>query len=353
MSDGTVYTYLDGTEYEDIAGAWDWTSMLFSLFVSCTLADPSSALVVIPGTTTDYAASKLTCEQSRLFTEEDFVGGASDGQIGAAAMRYKNPETGSLSFQKAWFFLPGDVQHIMIPHVEAKSSSARTPVISVLDQKRLNGSVLVDGKPLDKGGNFSQATTLWHDGVGYKFEQRELSDGSDAGLSVDLGARKSDWSPIGVSTAPESNVNLFSAWISHGSGSDLDSPVAYTAFPAVTPEGFEQKGQQTTLKTIRNDKQVSAVYDPNHHVAMFVFWQSEGGKAMFTRSDTNDVFIMQASGNSVVIYDLEKDAVTVSDPSQKLDQLQLTVGRGVLDIQSFNVTLPRNGEAGKSVTHKL
>ena len=24
LSDGTVYTYLDGNEYEDIAAAWDW-----------------------------------------------------------------------------------------------------------------------------------------------------------------------------------------------------------------------------------------------------------------------------------------------------------------------------------------
>ncbi len=24
LSDGTLYTYIDGTQYEDIAGAWDW-----------------------------------------------------------------------------------------------------------------------------------------------------------------------------------------------------------------------------------------------------------------------------------------------------------------------------------------
>lgn len=29
LSDGTVYTYLQGDEYEDIEAAWDWNCKLF------------------------------------------------------------------------------------------------------------------------------------------------------------------------------------------------------------------------------------------------------------------------------------------------------------------------------------
>ena len=101
MSDGTLYTYLDGTEYSDIAGAWDWNH--------------------IPGITTNYAATKLSCSHTQFSSDQAFVGGASDGKIGAAAMRYKNPATDSLSFQKAWFFLDNDIQHIMIADVSSAS----------------------------------------------------------------------------------------------------------------------------------------------------------------------------------------------------------------------------------------
>ena len=130
---------MDGTEYGDIAGAWDWN--------------------LIPGTTTDYAATKLTCGSTQYTAEEAFVGGASDGQIGAAAMRYKNPATGSLSFQKAWFFLDDDVQHVMVAAANTTSGKDH-PVISVLDQKRLNGAVVVDGQEVTSAGNFSGATSL-------------------------------------------------------------------------------------------------------------------------------------------------------------------------------------------------
>jgi hypothetical protein len=44
LSDGTLYTYLTGNEYEDIAAAWDWN--------------------LIPGTTTDYAAAPLNCNNT-------------------------------------------------------------------------------------------------------------------------------------------------------------------------------------------------------------------------------------------------------------------------------------------------
>ena len=100
-------------------------------------------LLVIPGITNDYAATPLTCDHEQFTGKEAFVGGVSTGSIGAAAMRYTNPYTGTLQFQKAWFFLDGDVQHVMVSSI---NSSTSNPVVSVLDQKRLNGKVYVNGQ---------------------------------------------------------------------------------------------------------------------------------------------------------------------------------------------------------------
>ncbi|KAI0361657.1 galactose mutarotase-like protein [Trametes cingulata] len=338
LADGTLYTYLRGNEYEDIAAAWDWN--------------------LIPGITNDYAATPLSCDHEQFTGKEAFVGGASDGTIGAAAMRYTNPYTGTLKFQKAWFFLPNDVQHVMIASV---NSSTFNPVVSVLDQKRLNGTVYVDGLPLSQGGNFSLARTLWHDNVGYTFQQGPFDLNFD--LAVDFGPRTGDWSTIGISTVGTTTVNLFSAWINHGSAADLDIPVAYTTFPAVSRSDFQRKILTTTLLPIRNDANVSAVFDAVHRIAMFVFWDANGGSATFVPSLLEAPVTVQTSGNAVVIYKLDEGTLTVSDPSQTLQTVQITVNVGLLGIRPrqlgsprtriVTVALPSGGLAGSSVSVKL
>ncbi|EJF60682.1 polysaccharide lyase family 8 protein [Dichomitus squalens LYAD-421 SS1] len=340
LSDGTLYTYLQGDEYEDIAAAWDWN--------------------LIPGTTLDYNATPLSCNFTEWNGTQAFVGGVSDGSVGAAAMRYTNPYTGSLSFQKAWFFLDDDVQHIMISYAESNSSSAN-PVVSVIDQKRLNGNVYVNGRALRQGGNFSYVESLWHDGVGYTFDHGLLDSRSD--LAVDFGARSGDWAAIGVSTAGNITVDLFSAWINHGSGNRLDVPIAYTAYPATTFKIFERKRADTQLLSIRNDQSVSAAYDTKHRTAMIVFWDVLGGSITFVPGLLDAPITIQASANSAVIYKLDDGNVTVSDPSQTFSTLNLAIQVGLLGrrpkgwgserTRTISFTLPGGGMAGSSVTKAL
>lgn len=316
---------MEGTEYSDIAGAWDWN--------------------LIPGTTTNYAATKLSCSHTQFSSDQAFVGGASDGKVGAAAMRYKNPATGSLSFQKAWFFLDNDVQHVMVAAAHATSGKDH-PVISVLDQKRLNGAVVVDGQQISvsAGGNFSGATSLWHDNVGYTFDKQALI--------VNVGSRLADWGSIGISKVADTAVNLFSAWLAHGSGSDLSMPMAYTAFPAVSQGDFATKSAKTSLTTIKNDKSISAVFDEANQTAMLVFWNRNGGSATFAPLG-KDAITIKSSGNSIIIYKLNGGTVTVSDPSQSLNTLHLSITTGRVQARTLDVDLPQGGEVGKSVTQSL
>ncbi|KAI0662798.1 galactose mutarotase-like protein [Cubamyces menziesii] len=332
LADGTVYTYLQGNEYEDIAAAWDWN--------------------LIPGITNDYAATPLTCDHEQFTGKEAFVGGVSTGSIGAAAMRYTNPYTGTLQFQKAWFFLDGDVQHVMVSSI---NSSTSNPVVSVLDQKRLNGKVYVNGLPLSHGGNFTLARSLWHDNVGYTFDQG-LFDGK-FDLAVDFGPRSGDWATIGISTVGETTVNLFSAWINHGSGANLDIPISYTVYPAIGQEEFQFKTLKTQLYPIKNDASVSAVFDAAHRVAMFVFWGANGGSATFVPSLLEGPVTVQTNANAAIIYDLDKRTLTVSDPSQTLSSVQVTIKAGLLGSRNkvLSVALPSGpgGLAGSSVSVKL
>ncbi|KAI1790344.1 polysaccharide lyase family 8 protein [Ganoderma leucocontextum] len=339
LSDGTLYTYLQGNEYEDIAAAWDWN--------------------LIPGTTLDYNATPLNCGLTQWSGVQAFVGGASDGSVGAAAMRYTNPYSGSLTFQKAWFFLDDDVQHILISSANSTSPEAN-PVVSVLDQKRLNGDVYVDGRALTEGGNFSRPRSLWHDGVGYTFDYGLLDGQFD--LAVDFGARSGNWATIGISTVGNITVDLFSAWINHGAGSQLDVPVAYTAYPATTLKAFHRKRLETQpqLYTVQNDASVSAVFDARHRTAMLVFWDAQGGSVSFVPGLFDAPITVQASANSVVIYKLDDGNVTVSDPSQTVPTLNLTLEVGLLGrrpegwggdcAKTLLFELPSGGVAGSSVT---
>ncbi|CAL1695912.1 unnamed protein product [Somion occarium] len=333
LSDGTLYTYLQGNEYEDISVAWDWN--------------------LIPGTTVDYGATALTCN-SGVKGLNAFVGGVSDGEIGIGAMRYTNPKTKAFNFQKAWFFLDNDVQHVMIPVINSSSSA---PVFSVLDQKRYQVPILVDNSPVLGNTNFSQVGTLWHDNVGYLFDAN-----CPVRLSVEAGPRTGNWADIGISTQGESTVDLFAAWIDHGTEKPI-SPVSYTIFPAIDYGAFSVKALTTKLTDIQNDAHISAVYDGAHRTVMIVFWDSAGGTVTFQPSQLEAPLTVTANGNSAVIFRLNTGEVTVSDPSQSLALLDLTFavghagvkppawGPGLSKQLTFN--LPTGGLAGSSVTQKL
>ena len=312
--------------------------------------------IVIPGTTTDYAATPLSCDKTRFNGVESFVGGTSDGSIGVAAMRYTNPYTGSLSFQKAWFFLEDDVQHVMIPHAQSSAASADHPVISVLDQKRHSGPVFVNGVPLvHGGGNFTGAHSLWHDGIGYTFD-----NATGSRIAVDFGPRSGDWSAIGISSAGVTTADLFSAWIDHGAEG---GPVAYTAFPATQSAEFAFKSARAraTLRTLRNDADVSAVYDAAHRTLAVVFWNPAGGEVAFTPSLLETQLTVAASAGSVVLYKLDEGTLTVADPTQQLAHIELSVRssglglqpKGVENGRAMSVVLPSGGLVGQSTTHRM
>lgn len=316
LADGVHYTYLQGDEYEDIAAAWDWN--------------------LIPGITTDYGNTPLTCDNTKLLALEAFVGGASNGQIGIAVMRYTNPVTKALKWQKTWFFLDDDVQHVMIAGL---SSTSQAPVYSVLDQRRRSGPVLVNGAECQTS-NIQGARTLWHGDVGYKFD--------DAGspLSVQVGQKTGDWSKIGTSTQPPTTVHLFAAWIPH---QDLASPISYTVFPGTTADNFNGKQAQLKLRTIQNDVHISAVIDEVHETMMVVFWDAAGGSVIF---EAHGQVTLTANGNAAVIYRHKTGEITVSDPSQSLSSLQLTL-RHHDDAKTMDFALPGGGLAGSSVTKNI
>lgn len=332
MSDGTIYTYINGNEYEDIPGAWDWNLIL--------------------GITTDYATTPLSCSTTNWRGIEQFVGGASDSHVGVAAMRYTNPFTGALSWQKTWFFLQNDVQFVMVSNLTSNS----TPLYSVLDQRRRVGDIVVDDVLVGQPSNYTGVNSLWHGDVGYTFG----SNPGMAGLSVEMGEKISNWFAIDISVQPNTKVDLFVAYISHSS---THTPISYTVFPAVSRHDFKNKRKSTKLRTIQNDGHISALFDDLHNSAMVVFWDSTGGSVVIPGSSILDApLTITSSGNSAVIYQLESDKVTISDPSQNLTTLDIKMQVGLGEKpphwgEEFShdllFSLPTGGSAGSSVSQSI
>ncbi|KAJ8508557.1 hypothetical protein ONZ45_g9168 [Pleurotus djamor] len=323
LSDGTLYTYLQGNEYEDIAGAWDWN--------------------LIPGTTTDFGATPLDCSHTKFTGIESFVGGVSTGTTGIAVMRYTNPLTKALRWQKAWFFLADGSQHVM---VSGLSSTSTASVVTVLDQRLHVGDVVVDGVALAASGTFSfpDAQSMWHGGVGYVFP---LSNGTFP-LNVDVGIKQGDWSKIGTSKRPPFTVDLMTATISHR---DHAVPYAYTAFPGMDRDPFVARATTPLpFSTLQNDEHISAVFDSLRNTVMMVFWDAAGGSFTFSHDDFGRVTIL-STGSAALILDLTSFKVTLADPSQELASLMITVvmDGSIRGSRAGNVVLPSGGVAGSSV----
>ena len=327
LADGTLYTYLRGNEYEDIAAAWDWN--------------------LIPGTTVDYGATPLNCANASWKGLESFVGGVSNGETGAAAMRYLNPLTQAFSWQKAWFFLDDDTQYVMIANL---TSGSPAPVYSVLDQRRHSGTVYVDNEVFDTPGNETfncTVSSLWHGGVGYCF------DSGSTVLSLSVGERTGAWSAIGTSTQPPETVDLFAAWIEH---QDLTQPVSYTIFPGTTFDSFQDKSGYRTIVPLQNNACVSAIYDADYNTVSAVFWDVSGG----TLPLENELFSygpasITVSGGVALMLNFDTWTFTVSDPSQTLTSVDVLV-MGIKETPlAFTINLPSGpgGLAGSSVTEQF
>ncbi|KAG5653076.1 hypothetical protein H0H81_002456 [Sphagnurus paluster] len=324
LSDGTLYTYLRGDEYEDISAAWDWN--------------------LIPGTTIDYKATALSCDQALVTGVERFVGGVSDGKIGLAAMRYTNPSTKAFRWQKVWFFLNDDVQHVMIANI---SSTTTSPVYSVLDQRRLSGSPVTGEATVGT----TKVQTLWHGNVGYILPPNNVTK-----LSVQTGSKTGDWATIGTSEQPPTTVNLFAAWVQHTS---LATPISYTAFPGTDSTTFSTKVQQLRLQAVRNDARGSAVFDEVNNTAMIVFWDGSAGSITFTPPGLGAITI-SSNGNVAIIYKLNTGQVVAADPSQTLSTIQVTISiptgkkppvwSSSSSTKILTFSLPQGGTAGNGVT---
>jgi len=246
----------------------------------------------------------------------------------------------------------------------------------VLDQRRLAGPVLVDGKRIQPDGgnaarvvhNFTGPATLLHGGVGYVFDCLN----SSAQLSISSGDRTGNWSAISTSTQGVKTVPLLAAWIRH-SPQHLNESIEYTAFPGVQSKAeLLQQKKAVGLKTLKNEPDAMGVWDSRNQVVYGVFWSStdasETGEVALKvpqiKSHPLSGLLCITSSQPIIFiahldaWDVRKWTVTVADPTQKLTaatiQFKWTgippLGWGLKHKKVVVVNFPSGGNAGSSVT---
>ncbi|QRW05711.1 polysaccharide lyase family 8 protein [Ceratobasidium sp. AG-Ba] len=297
LADGTVYRYTKGEEYEDMYATFNWN--------------------LVPGTTTDYGNTPLNCANATLFGVDAYAGGASAGDIGIAAMRYKNPFTGAFSFNKAYIFFSDNVQHVLVNSINSASSA---PVFSILDQRLQKGEIYLDGESV-KSGNYCDVDSLWHAGTGYAFPLRQGTE-----VSVDAQKKTGSWQSIGTSTQPPSTKDMFSAWIVHDSG-NLTQPIEYSVFPNTkSNQDFEDKAERCTPYTVANTNVVSAAVDSTRRTLGAAFWGPEGGAVyvphmgMTIIVDKPCVFMLKLKGNGS-----SKGELSLADPTHQSSSVNVRI----------------------------
>jgi hypothetical protein len=347
LGQGTLFSYVEGNEYKDIMGAWDWN--------------------LVPGTTTLLNHAKLSASASANLGKLDFVGVVSDGQVGTAVEDYVDPLDGSVSYRKAWFFQEDFV--LVTTQDIKKNASVDAPVITVLDNRAAaHSNIWVDGRNVqaDKGKSI-KGKTLFYGGNGY------LSYGQVFDLSLFEGQRTGNWSEISTSTAGATTVSLFSAYTTvRGTSS------AYAVFPASSRGRLAKELVKPSASPIMKNGISGAVGSDR---LSLVFWP--GGSTSIT-VDLRD--IGWAKKGSVTVTSAQPGAyllsgkyktgkgmtlvVTLADPSQKATSATFGLkfegakarlaksvageGRSGDEVQvKYTVGLPTGGLAGSSISRKM
>ena len=329
LGDGATYLYQSGKEYENIFPYWDWKK--------------------IPGTTTlqdDKELPVLTASGYRI--KSSFVGGVSDGKNGIAAMDYHR---NGITAKKTWF----NFNNMVVCLGAGIRSTEVYPVATTVNQSFLTGEVTVKDQseknlPAESSVNLNPSWIL-HDRTGYFFPEK-------GNLKLETKTVTGSWNQVALMYKPETMQSaIFKLWFDHGLNPD-NLKYAYFLVPGATKAILQKMETQPSFKILKNDTIQQAVVSSDKSIAGVVFLQA--GKT--------DLFGgLEVSAPCIVMLKKEKGLlkVSLSDPTQKLDKLQLTMtGKyEIADRQTavhpengklnVTVTLPEGGEAGNTVLIQL
>ena len=298
----------------------------------------------LPGTTVD--TKELTDGSGYNKTSpQSWVGGATDGTNGTAAMYYNTTNLGQdmdLKAQKSWFFLDGKIVALGAGITGTTDAAIETTV----ENRMMNGddnAISYNGEAWDKTEEEKQAKAgdyAFFKGTG---EGNDIGyvylDDADIYLAQETRSGKyTDINEYFVSDKEYTNT-YFKMGINHGDSVE-NGTYSYVLLPGSTEEETAAFAENSTVEVVRNDVDVQAVKDTQSGAFAMNVWPTEG-----TGSESVNGIAVDASAS---IYTQTKDGVmtiAISDPKQKDVQIGLTLTDGYVEVLSADegVTVNEDG----------
>ena len=336
LNQGLLWNWVDGNEYQDIVGAWDW--------------------YLIPGSTVLYHYPTLNPSWISVSGKKNFVGLVTDGTNGLSVMDYLDPHDGDIGYKRAWFFLD-DIVINVIGNVTKFATSTTSPIVTVLDQRLSSGSLYLDGSGTSSSGaSTQQANTLLYEKTGY------FTYGTPFNLTATTASETGNWSAISTSTAGAVTKDIFTAYSTITSGSTF----VYGMLPNTDAGTLASEASSPTY-AVMNSTEVLGVAGNNYLGLSFwpdaattiaipsaqIGWSSTGTVTVST--STPLAVLLSSNGGTLT--------VSASDPTQILSSLTVQVQStgssitcggtsgctSITDGVELVLTLPIGGMAGSTV----
>lgn len=319
LGDGATYLYQSGDEYKNIFPFWDWKK--------------------IPGTTTlqdDEPLPVLTASGYRI--PSNFVGGVSNGENGIAVLDYNRL---GLQARKSWFMF----NEMVVCLGAGISSETGFPATTSVNQSYLKEDPKIEVySSLDKNWLTDRTAFKWilHDSIGYFFPSPQK-------LSLHTEKVEGKWTDVTILLSEEIiSADIFKLYFEHGINPKNDS-YEYVLVPNATKSVLQEMEKQLPFEII-NTTNTQEVVTLDKTLAGVVFYKA-GKSAAFGGIEVDQPCLVMLKKRENGIQ------VSVSDPTQKLDEINLTInGNFTGDFASsekgktkLKIELPKGGEAGKTV----
>jgi hypothetical protein len=323
LSDGSIFSYIQGDEYLDVFAEWDWN--------------------LVPGTTVDYGNTPFGCNTTQWYGNTSFVGSvtgqtSNTANTSVAVMQYLNPMTGALRWEKTYFFFPG-FYAVQIGPIYSQSAA---PIITTLDQSNLKDDVYINGTKLD--AEYSQSsgsvTQIWHNSILYTVP-------ASLSLKINTASHTSGWAKLGISQG-EAAQRIFTATLEHPRPPLLaspDQPVTVDSY--IAQLNTDEKTQETPVVELDHQETPAKVRAAYADKTMAV--------AFWTAGHYTSKWGWTIETNQPILLTLDASVLNVADPTQQLKQVNITLTSQTERNAPYqlSVDLPQGSLAGSTVTLSL
>lgn len=296
-ADGSLFTYVDGDDYENAPVLWDWCKV-----PGVTCYETTDSHIVSPFKTRNYG-------EWDILNKSNFVGAVTDGESGMASMILIKEKQ---HHRKSWIMTP---EFVLCMGCDLKEESGDSVLTTSVEQRLLDGelAVLQQGKWRnieDKFVAHEAGLRLHHNKTGYI-----MLDDNECEASVE--SRKANWNEITLSI--DSMVyedRVASIFVRHKS---QPADYSYLILPDMSRRQVA-KFDTSKIEIIANNKEIQLVkYEGVYYLTAFTTGDYKVTDELSIEVLQKGIFMFERKANSwsVIAHDPTK-ALSNEDMKSKI-----------------------------------